>query len=672
MFDGRFELSLRQRSTNGRAVTEAIAFLMLLVGFLLFGQQEASADQTIRSGRYPTGFEVPAGETWTFDPHQNVTVTSGGNVVVRGTLVIRPDDDVTHILRFTGINETNFQGGGDGTVPIASDVGLWVVGSGRVIIEGKEKRAWGYEFDPAWKGDEVIAAPNTPGDFDGFRTVTSTPPPNALGYRTELLNLTRNVRIEGEPDGYTHVMIRSSRPSTIRYAALRYVAPNPARFSSNDSTGRYGIHIHLAGNGSRGTLIEGVVIRDANNHAFVPHGSHGITFRDTIAYNVRSEAYWWDDPAPGHHNESADIVFDRAVAALIRGAAGGNHHRLAAFYLGAGHNPTVVNSVVVGMQNEGGANRSAYLWPEDSEASWNFKGNVAHNNDSHGIHVWQNNELPHLIENFTAYYNSGAGVNHGAYKNSYEYVNLVLLHNGLAVHSHALGEPGDGGAPTQSWSNLKTNGGALYIDKHELAGERPVLFRDCDFGRVIVDDAEGSAPGLYDFVRCGLEPSDFDLRNAHPGGVFRVQRANGTAYRLTADGRVTSISPFAPLEPPNYEQNGFSDIAGSVFAADIEWLANRGITRGCNPPQNNRFCPNDFVTRGQMAAFLVRALKYSNDGGGNRFVDDNGSVFEGDIQRLAAAGVTRGCNPPQNNRFCPNDFVTRGQMAAFLHRALGN
>ena len=35
----------------------------------------------------------------------------------------------------------------------------------------------------------------------------------------------------------------------------------------------------------------------------------------------------------------------------------------------------------------------------------------------------------------------------------------------------------------------------------------------------------------------------------------------------------------------------------------------------------------------------------------------------------STAGVTRGCNPPVNDRFCPGSNVTRGQMAAFLHRA---
>ena len=60
----------------------------------------------------------------------------------------------------------------------------------------------------------------------------------------------------------------------------------------------------------------------------------------------------------------------------------------------------------------------------------------------------------------------------------------------------------------------------------------------------------------------------------------------------------------------------------------------------------------------------------TDDGGGNEFVDDDGSVFEADIAKLAAAGITLGCNPPTNDRFCPDSAVKRGQMASFLARAL--
>jgi hypothetical protein len=71
-----------------------------------------------------------------------------------------------------------------------------------------------------------------------------------------------------------------------------------------------------------------------------------------------------------------------------------------------------------------------------------------------------------------------------------------------------------------------------------------------------------------------------------------------------------------------------------------------------------------------MAAFLVRALSLT-DQGTTDFIDDDGSIFEADIEKLATAGITKGCNPPSNDRYCPDDNVTRGQMAAFLTRALG-
>jgi hypothetical protein len=108
-----------------------------------------------------------------------------------------------------------------------------------------------------------------------------------------------------------------------------------------------------------------------------------------------------------------------------------------------------------------------------------------------------------------------------------------------------------------------------------------------------------------------------------------------------------------------------------LFFEDIEWLAQTGVTRGCNPPANSNFCPDDPVTRGQMAAFLVRALGYTDDPGGDLFTDDDDSIFENDIDKLATAGVTKGCNPPLNDEYCPDDLVLRDQMASFLARALG-
>lgn len=56
-----------------------------------------------------------------------------------------------------------------------------------------------------------------------------------------------------------------------------------------------------------------------------------------------------------------------------------------------------------------------------------------------------------------------------------------------------------------------------------------------------------------------------------------------------------------------YASHQFDDVPQSnTFHGDIAWLADNGITRGCNPPANTEFCPDDAVTRGQMAAFMRR------------------------------------------------------------------
>ena len=124
------------------------------------------------------------------------------------------------------------------------------------------------------------------------------------------------------------------------------------------------------------------------------------------------------------------------------------------------------------------------------------------------------------------------------------------------------------------------------------------------------------------------------------------------------------------LALPATTEDFFSDDDASLFETDINRLAAAGITKGCNPPANDQFCPNGNVTREQMAAFLTRAFGYTDNGGGDLFVDTAASVFGSDIDKLATAGVTLGCNPPANDRFCPSDPVLRDQVASFLTRAL--
>jgi hypothetical protein len=110
-------------------------------------------------------------------------------------------------------------------------------------------------------------------------------------------------------------------------------------------------------------------------------------------------------------------------------------------------------------------------------------------------------------------------------------------------------------------------------------------------------------------------------------------------------------------------KSAFQDICGLPFEPDIIWLAEQGITSGCTA---EKFCPETPVSREHMAVFLTKALKLPP--GPDAFIDDEGSAYEDAINSIAAAGITNGCSP-DGKSFCPTEQVSRGQMAAFLSKA---
>jgi hypothetical protein len=112
----------------------------------------------------------------------------------------------------------------------------------------------------------------------------------------------------------------------------------------------------------------------------------------------------------------------------------------------------------------------------------------------------------------------------------------------------------------------------------------------------------------------------------------------------------------------------FPDVSTSnLFADYITLIRNAAITSGCGGGQ---YCPDQPVTRGQMAALLVRAAMGSDTfpyPATPYFADVlPGNIFFKYIQKLRELGITQGCS---GNRYCPDDLVTRGQMAALLIRA---
>jgi len=143
-----------------------------------------------------------------------------------------------------------------------------------------------------------------------------------------------------------------------------------------------------------------------------------------------------------------------------------------------------------------------------------------------------------------------------------------------------------------------------------------------------------------------------------------VKRQNMAVFVLKAEHGICYTPP--ACTPPGI----FGDVAcpGNPFADWIEAMFDEGITGGCG---GGNFCPLDVVRRDQMAPFLLKAVHgptYVPPSCTGRFTDvPCPSLFADWVEQLSIEGVTSGCG---GFNYCPSNPNTRGQMAVFLVKAL--
>jgi len=175
-----------------------------------------------------------------------------------------------------------------------------------------------------------------------------------------------------------------------------------------------------------------------------------------------------------------------------------------------------------------------------------------------------------------------------------------------------------------------------------------------------------------------------------PGGFFDV---NANTYFGPAVGWLSStgittgtgvgeFSPGSPVsraqmatflwryrgQPAGAPESPFVDVPrASYYAKAVDWLSQEGITTGTG---FGRFSPDGQVDRAQMATFLWR-LEGSPTGAPPSGLADvsTGKFYSKAVDWLLHRGITTGVG---NNRFAPDQVVTRAQMATFLWRLAGS
>ena len=226
--------------------------------------------------------------------------------------------------------------------------------------------------------------------------------------------------------------------------------------------------------------------------------------------------------------------------------------------------------------------------------------------------------------------------------------------SGSVSNANGVLEPGETVQVDPPWMNTLTGSQAFTGTASNLTGPAGPTYTiddsSADYGSVnagAIGDCNGATGDCYLMTVSGTRPA------AHWDATF------------TEDLSANSITRSWKL----HIGNSFTDVpASDIFYGFIENLFHNGVTGGCG---GGNYCPDGSVTRAQMAVFLMKgklgATNLAPPATGTVFNDVHIGDFAADwIEKLAGFQVTAGCG---NGNYCPNDPVTRAQMAVFLLKA---
>ena len=228
--------------------------------------------------------------------------------------------------------------------------------------------------------------------------------------------------------------------------------------------------------------------------------------------------------------------------------------------------------------------------------------------------------------------------------------------------------------PSNTYFGSQPTGTRVFVrpNAYESGRAHLTVYNWNDAPTVNVDLSTVLAPG-----------ASYVIRNAQ--NYFGAPVLSGTYDGGAVAVPMTGLTAAAPVGLPTPAASGptfnafvltsmpgpyeFFDVPlSNMFHDPIHTIAANGISAGCG---NGNFCPNDPVTRAQMAVFLLKGkhgVLYAPPAAtGTVFSDVSKTSFAAAwIEQLEAEGITTGCG---GGRYCPSAGVTRAQMSVMLLRA---
>ena len=204
----------------------------------------------------------------------------------------------------------------------------------------------------------------------------------------------------------------------------------------------------------------------------------------------------------------------------------------------------------------------------------------------------------------------------------------------------------------------------LSRKERALVGSRPVYdFTVTGGGKTISSFGGGYATVSIPYTLLpGENPQAVVIWYLSDSGTLESVRGCYDAATKT----VTFVTPHFSRFVIGYNLVAFSDITSSAWYYDaVTFLAARGVTTGTTAAT---FSPDDTLTRGQFIVMLLRAYGIESDStAAHNFSDSGNTYYTGYLAAAKRLGITNGVG---NNRFAPEQSITRQEMFTLLYNAL--